>query len=51
MIMDSKNNIHILEINTSPGMTEQSLCPLEIRAEGKEFSDLLSEIIDLSKLA
>jgi D-alanine-D-alanine ligase len=48
MIMDSKNNIHILEINTSPGMTEQSLCPLEIKAEGKTFSELLTEIVNLS---
>jgi len=49
IIMDEQGFIHILEINTSPGMTEQSLCPLEIKAEGKEFKDLLDEIVILAQ--
>jgi len=42
------DNIYLLETNTIPGMTENSLFPLAARAAGLSFSDLLDELIGLS---
>ncbi len=39
---------YILEINTSPGMTDTSLLPLAAEASGLSFNDLVEEIISLS---
>ncbi|MBW1849870.1 MAG: D-alanine--D-alanine ligase [Deltaproteobacteria bacterium] len=41
-------NIYLLETNTIPGMTENSLFPLAARAAGLSFSDLLDKLIALS---
>jgi D-alanine-D-alanine ligase len=41
-------NIYILEINTIPGMTDNSLVPLAARAAGISFSQLLDRLIELS---
>lgn len=38
-------NIYFLEINTIPGMTNNSLLPKAIRAGGEDFSDLLDNWI------
>jgi D-alanine-D-alanine ligase len=40
--------IYLLETNTLPGMTENSLFPLAARKAGLSFSDLLDRLIDLS---
>lgn len=37
----AKNKIYFLEINTIPGMTNNSLLPKAIRAGGENFADLL----------
>ncbi|MCP4547176.1 MAG: D-alanine--D-alanine ligase [bacterium] len=37
-----------LELNTIPGMTETSLCPMAAAAEGLDFKDLVAEIADLA---
>ncbi len=39
-------NFHFLEINTIPGMTEQSFIPQQVAAMGWELSDFLDAIIE-----
>ena len=38
--------INMLEINTTPGMTATSFIPQQIRAAGRKPGDVLSEIIE-----
>ncbi|MFQ3549662.1 MAG: D-alanine--D-alanine ligase [Armatimonadota bacterium] len=45
IIMDNDSNMNVLEINTIPGMTPTSLLPRAAQAAGKDFVDLLDEII------
>ena len=42
------NEIYFLEINTLPGLTEESLCPKEVRAIGMTFSEFLDIQIRLA---
>ncbi len=44
----SPRGIYLLEINTLPGFTSESLFPKSARAVGLEFSDLLDHIITLT---
>lgn len=46
MILDKKGNVYILEINTIPGLTEESLLPKAASVSGIEFSRLLSLILE-----
>ncbi len=39
---------YFLEVNTLPGLTEQSLCPKEARAAGMSFSEFIDRQIDLA---
>ncbi len=39
---------YLLEVNTLPGMTAQSLIPKSAKVKGLEFSDLLDKIIEYS---
>jgi len=48
IILDSKNNPYILEVNTIPGLTATSLLP---KAAGKTGVDFLSLCVKLIKLA
>ncbi|MFH1192997.1 MAG: D-alanine--D-alanine ligase [Candidatus Jorgensenbacteria bacterium] len=48
-IVDSRNTVYFLEINTIPGFTEQSLVPKAAAASGIPFSELLDIIIDASQ--
>jgi len=36
----------LIEVNTTPGMSEQSIVPQQITASGKELKNVLTEIID-----
>ncbi|MBM3257391.1 MAG: D-alanine--D-alanine ligase [Candidatus Liptonbacteria bacterium] len=47
-ILDKESNLHFLEINTIPGMTEASLAPKEAKALGWSFPDFLDKIITLA---
>ncbi|MBW1828079.1 MAG: D-alanine--D-alanine ligase [Deltaproteobacteria bacterium] len=47
MIVKNKN-VYLLETNTVPGMTENSLFPLAARTAGISFSELLDRLIALS---
>ncbi|MDP3043240.1 MAG: D-alanine--D-alanine ligase family protein [bacterium] len=42
------NKFYFLEINTLPGLTEQSLCPKEARAMGISFGEFLDKQVDLA---
>jgi D-alanine-D-alanine ligase len=41
-------SVHVLEVNTIPGLTERSLLPKAARAAGIEFPDLCWKIIELA---
>ena len=45
MMLDKKGNVYILEINTIPGLTEESLLPKAASVSGIEFQKLLSIIL------
>jgi len=45
-LMDSKNKLYILEINTIPGLTKMSLLPKSAKASGLTYSKLLDKIIE-----
>ncbi|MFA6504081.1 MAG: D-alanine--D-alanine ligase [Patescibacteria group bacterium] len=40
--------LYFLEINTIPGMTEQSLCPKEAAAAGMSYAEFLDKLIELA---
>jgi D-alanine-D-alanine ligase len=46
-MMISHNQIYLLEINTIPGLTRESLVPKAANAAGLSFSDLLDQIVKL----
>jgi D-alanine-D-alanine ligase len=46
VIVSGENEIYVLETNTIPGMTGESLLPKAARAAGMSFSELLDIMID-----
>ncbi len=46
-LKDEAGKLYLLEINTSPGMTDHSLVPMAARAAGKSFEQLVVEILGL----
>ncbi len=48
MIVDRKNKIYVLEVNTIPGMTATSLFPESAKYDGYTFTELIKKIIELS---
>lgn len=42
----SNDSINLLEVNTTPGMTLTSFIPQQIHANGMEYKDVFSEVID-----
>ncbi len=42
------DNFYFLEVNTLPGLTEQSLCPKEAKAAGMTFSQFLDKQVKLA---
>jgi len=47
-IIDKNKKIHIIEINTVPGMTSHSLVPMSAKYAGVEFDDLVMMILETS---
>ena len=45
-ILSKSKKLYFLEINTSPGMTAQSLCPQSAYAHGWTYSELVTRIIE-----
>lgn len=50
MILDKYGKLFVLELNTIPGMTEQSLLPKAAIASGITFSELLDKLIHAAYL-
>jgi len=50
-IMKESEEIYVLEINTIPGLTPQSLLPKEAAVVGISYGQLLDEIIEFSQLS
>lgn len=48
MLLDEKNELYLLEVNTIPGFTEKSLLPKAAKAAGISFSALCEKIVDLA---
>ena len=48
MLMDDRDNLYLLEINTIPGFTEKSLLPKAAKAAGMSFTSLCEIIVDLA---
>lgn len=48
MIVGEDNIPYVLELNTSPGMTETSLLPMAALAAGIEFPELVEKIVSLA---
>ena len=46
-MMDKKFNLHLIEVNTVPGMTDHSLFPLAARHTGLSFEQTVQHIVDL----
>ncbi|GAI38216.1 unnamed protein product [marine sediment metagenome] len=48
-MLDRKEKIpYVLELNTSPGMTDTSLLPMAAEEAGISFEELVDEIIKMS---
>ena len=43
---EGKDKIMMLEVNTTPGMTETSFIPQQVRAAGLNITDVLTEIVE-----
>jgi hypothetical protein len=50
MLVTERENEYVLEINTLPGMTENSLLPKIARGAGYEFAGLCEAILDRATL-
>ncbi|MEO5927807.1 MAG: D-alanine--D-alanine ligase [Patescibacteria group bacterium] len=48
-ILTESGELYFLEVNTIPGLTEQSLCPKEAQAMGLSFTQFLEKLIDLAQ--
>jgi D-alanine-D-alanine ligase len=46
-----EEEIYLLEINTIPGLTKESLLPKSARVAGFEFSDLIEKIVELGLIS
>lgn len=45
IMVDTDGNPYVLELNTSPGMTETSLLPMSAAAKGIDFNDLVEMLV------
>ena len=45
LIVDGEGQPHVLGVNVSPGMTETSLLPLAVQAEGLDFGKMLATLV------
>jgi D-alanine-D-alanine ligase len=50
MIRASDRKPFLLEMNTSPGMTDHSLVPMSARAAGLSYPDLCLQILSQARL-
>tara|TARA_B100000809_G_C14980142_1_gene474207 strand:+ start:4 stop:975 length:972 start_codon:yes stop_codon:yes gene_type:complete len=45
-IVTAKNEIYLIEVNTNPGMTEESIIPQQIKAASLNLTTVLTEILN-----
>jgi D-alanine-D-alanine ligase len=45
LIVDSAGVVQLLEVNVSPGMTETSLLPMAVEADGLDLGDVLADLL------
>lgn len=45
-IVDSSGQVHFLEVNVSPGLTETSMLPMSVAAAGEDLGSLYAELIE-----
>jgi len=50
LMLDRRGKPYLLEINTSPGMTDHSLVPMAARAVGLSYEDLCLRILELARV-
>ncbi len=50
IIIDSEDRPYVLEVNTSPGLTERSLLPMAAREAGLSYRDLVVEMMEGASL-
>lgn len=48
VMTDAKGRFHLVEVNTTPGMTSHSLFPMAAREKGYSFEQLVVKILELS---
>ena len=51
LMLDKRGRPYLLEINTSPGMTDHSLVPMAARALGISYEDLCLKVLQSAGLA
>ena len=50
LMLDKRGKPYLLEINTSPGMTDHSLVPMAARAVGISYEDLCVKVLELARV-
>ena len=51
LMLDKRGRPFLLEVNTSPGMTDHSLVPMAARAVGISYEDLCVKVLELAHVA
>jgi D-alanine-D-alanine ligase len=51
LMLDKRGRPYLLEINTSPGMTDHSLVPMAAKAVGLSYEDLCVKILEMADYA
>lgn len=47
-IITKGDNIHLLEVNTTPGMTATSFIPQQVKAAGLDIKDVMTDVIEFA---
>ena len=50
LMLDRRGRPYLLEINTSPGMTDHSLVPMAAKAVGLSYADLCVRILEMARV-
>jgi D-alanine-D-alanine ligase len=50
LMLDQRGRAYLLEINTSPGMTDHSLVPMAAKAVGISYEDLCVRILEMARV-
>ena len=50
LMLDRRGRAFLLEVNTSPGMTDHSLVPMAARAVGISYEDLCVQVLEMARV-